>query len=141
MSTFVDAVSQGAPWTLSSAQPDKYGADYRYHLPGSGNAVATWSFTVPAAGQYEAFAWWSVSSNRATNAPYTTQHRDGLSTVRVNQRQTGGQWVSLGSHLFDAATPYGITLTDDADGYVIADAVRLVHTGPVPAGLVLLGSE
>lgn len=141
MSTFISAVSPGAAWTLSSAQPDKYGADYRYHAAGTGNAVATWGFTVPTGGQYDVYAWWSVSFNRATDAPYHINHRDGTSTVRVNQQQTGGQWVLLGSHHFDGGVPATITLTDDANGLVIADAVRLVRVGPVPAGLVLLGTE
>lgn len=47
----------------------------------------------------------------------------------------------LGSHHFDGGVPATITLTDDANGLVIADAVRLVRVGPVPAGLVLLGTE
>jgi len=49
--------------------------------------------------------------------------------VLVNQRVNGGQWILLGTYTFSAGTAGTVTLTDKANGTVIADAVKLVPTG------------
>jgi hypothetical protein len=53
-------------------------------------------------------------------------HDGGNDTVVANQQQSGNQWNSLGIFAFTQGGQYSVTLTDRADGYVIADAVRLV---------------
>lgn len=57
-------------------------------------------------------------------------HATGTSVVRVDQRVAGateprgGSWVTLGTYRL-VEGPTSIELSDDADGVVIADAVRL----------------
>jgi hypothetical protein len=68
-------------------------------------------------------AWWTAAADRATDAPYTVQARDGARVVRVNQREGGSDWASLGRFEFDAGAAQ-VTLTDGADGVVVAGAVR-----------------
>jgi RHS repeat-associated protein len=46
--------------------------------------------------------------------------------VTVNQRIMGGQWVLLGSFTLNASTAYSIALSDNPNGQVAADAVRVV---------------
>ena len=106
-----------------------YGTGYRYHAAGSGASRATWSVYVPAAGIWEVYVRYTSHDNRATDAPYRVSHSSGTSTVPVNQQTGGGQWRSLGEYTFNVGTA-SVRLTDDANGYVIADAVRLVYTGP-----------
>jgi hypothetical protein len=66
----------------------------------------------------------------ATGARYRVRHRDGTSPwIPVDQSAPGDAWVSLGVFPFDASRPQGILITDAADGYVIADAVKLVYSG------------
>jgi hypothetical protein len=49
----------------------------------------------------------------------------GVTTVRVDQRSRGGEWVPLGSFRFRADQPVSVVVrTDGTDGYVVADAVR-----------------
>ena len=93
---------------------------------GGGLAEAQWNIVIPATGTYEVFAQWTQMPNRATNAPYHIRHADGIDTVRVNQRENGGHWNSLGIYKFSKDTPASITITNDANGCVIADAVKLV---------------
>jgi hypothetical protein len=122
----VDASFVGA-WG-SGSSPGYYGVGYRYRWAGSGSNTATWSFNVAEAGSWEVFAMWSSGTNRATDAPYTINHAGGSDTVGVNQQLNGGQWFSLGTYSFDAAS-YSIILNDNANGVVIADAIRLVYVG------------
>ncbi len=85
----------------------------------------TWNFTVPQTGQYNIEANWTVNSYNTTSAPYTINHANGSDTVVVNQSVNGGIWNTLGSYTFEQGITYTITLTDDASGLVIADAIRI----------------
>ncbi len=119
----VDAVFVGS-WSSSSGVPGFYGDGYRYTF-GDVSDTATWSFTIPENGSWEVFVMWTNHSNRATDAPYTINHADGSSVVRVNQEVDGGEWVSLGVYSFDAGSA-SVILSGDADDAVVADAVKLL---------------
>jgi hypothetical protein len=82
---------------------------------------------VPQTGGYEVAVWYPAHSNRASNAPYVINASDGSATFRVDQRTEGSRWVVLGSFTFVAGDTGTIELTDNADGYVVADAVRLLR--------------
>jgi hypothetical protein len=87
---------------------------------------AIWQADLPHTGDYEVSARWVARPNRATNAPYSIHHADGIATVAVNQSQSGGEWVSLGRYRFSAEALARVSLTDQADKTVVADAVRFV---------------
>jgi len=70
--------------------------------------------------------WYVAKSTYATNAPFTITYSGGADTVLVNQTQNGGQWVSLGTYFFADDGTENVTLSDNADAFVIADAVRFV---------------
>lgn len=59
-------------------------------------------------------------------------HHNGVETVVVDQRQDSGQFKRLGTFTYTAGVEYAIRLNDLADGYVIADAVRLVRIQEEP---------
>ncbi len=90
------------------------------------NAVASWSFEVPVAGDYRVYAAWVAGENRAVDAHYVVRHAGGESHFRVNQRRHGGTWMSLGRFRFEADGV--VELHNDsavAGSYVSADAVRI----------------
>ena len=90
---------------------------------GSDGSQATWTHLVEAPGRYRVQARWTAQSNRASNARYTIEHRDGTDQISVDQRQGGGQWHLLDEYPLTADSR--ITLSSQADGYVIADTVRI----------------
>jgi hypothetical protein len=112
-------------WTLVGGDTVAYGGDYRFRAAGSGSCTATWVPDIPAAGNYEVYAWWKAVPNRATDAPYTINYDGGSTTVDVNQEINGGQWNLLGTFSFAAGTSGTVVLSDDADEFVIADAIKL----------------
>src|SRR5262249_42483179 len=81
-------------------------------------------------------------SNRATNAPYTVL--DGgtpLATVAINQQQAPNDFSDAGAFWEDLGATYSVTggaltvrLSNLANGYVIADAIRIEHVGNLPPG-------
>ena len=125
----------GGGWSTGGLAGANQG-DYRFHRPGSGGNRTQWSFENLAAGQYQVFGTWVAHANRASNAPFTI--RDGTTVeaiVRANQRHApsdalvdGQVWESLGTYQIDNGT-LTVELSDDANGIVIADAIRLVSLG------------
>ena len=106
-----------------------YGQFYGTHAAGTGSSVARFRPDVPVTGVYEVAVWYPAYANRASNAPYVVHHADGDAAFAVDQRAEGSRWVVLGSFPFVAGGAGTIDLSDKADGYVIADAVRLVRVG------------
>jgi len=98
--------------------------NFVYLVPSAGpTATATWAFSIPGAGTFDLYGWWTQYSNRASNAPYTTNYGAISQTIRVNQKVNGGQWNYIGTFTFAGATSGTVVLGDDADGYVMADAI------------------
>ncbi len=115
-------------WPASSAGQKFQGYDYRSNAAGTGADTFTWKLVTPAAGTYQVFVKYpSGVSGAATNAPYTVSHAGGSTTTAVNQTQQGGDWISIGSYTFTKGISHSIRLSDNANGTVLADAVKLVR--------------
>ncbi|TMR99785.1 polymorphic toxin-type HINT domain-containing protein [Nonomuraea basaltis] len=102
------------------------GYDYATAPAGTGSSNFTWNLTTPTDGTYKVQVQYP-SGATATNAKYTVKHQGGEANVTRDQTQTPGTWVELGSYTFTAGTTHSVTLTDDANGTVAADAVKLVR--------------
>jgi hypothetical protein len=118
-------------WRNSRSVSGYYQNNYQYHAAGSGSNTFTWNPEITSNGSYLVYARWTSHRNRATNAPYTITDDTGVSTVLVNQTQQGGEWNLLGVYRFSEGGSYPITLSDDANGYVIADAIMVVPENAV----------
>jgi PKD repeat protein len=96
------------------------------------NRVFQWSPTVPVAGTYAVYAWWTYHDNRSERVPYKVEHASGTTTVVVDQRDPSlaSQWVPLGTYEF-AAGPAIVTVSSE-NGQANADAIRLVSTTDLP---------
>jgi hypothetical protein len=93
--------------------------------------VARWEFAVPKPGKYEVYAWWWASSERPADVPYTVNHLGGSSVIRVNQRINGQQWNLLGTFAFDGLGSVLVSDAASSGAYIVADAIRLMHIGPM----------
>ncbi len=138
-----DAEYADTGWSLATDQgyPLDPGMDVHYIAAGDGSQTATWTPNVPSTESYQVLVSWTTHSNRATNAPYTVNHAGGSNAFTVNQEQLADQvtagglgewsgWYALGTFTFNAGTSGTVVLTNAADEYVIADAVRLVSVIP-----------
>jgi hypothetical protein len=118
-------------WT---AYPNQgYQADIHYAAAGSGESVATWSFGDLTPGIYRVSATWFPWHNRATNSPFTVfDGTTALATVRVNQElapsdftESGVGWKDLGGSYQVMGNSLVVRLSNNANQYVIADAIRI----------------
>ncbi|HEX8966441.1 MAG TPA: N-acetylmuramoyl-L-alanine amidase [Chloroflexota bacterium] len=127
------AVQIKGRWTASKTTAGFYGPDYLFRTAGDGTSSVTWPFPGGgAAGRYEVFTQWSGGPNRASNATYQVNSNAGTASISVNQKANGGAWQSLGSFDFKPNAGQGVTLTDKADGVVVADAMRFVGPAGAP---------
>jgi len=116
----------GGDW-IQGDDDSAFGGSYRWNDKGNGVHKVRWASEVPRDGYYEVYAMWTEGGNRATNAPYRIIHADGEEVRRVDQKKDGGRWMSLGTYPFLEGGEFEVILSDDADGYVIADAVKLEY--------------
>jgi RHS repeat-associated protein len=115
-------------WASATAPAGFYGSNYQTHpaaAAGSPNSV-TWNLAVPT-GAYKVYARWPANSTHSAQAVYRVTHAAGTTSVTVNQRQDGAEWVLLGTFNLTAAASK-VTLVPSADGIVAADAVKAVNT-------------
>ena len=118
---------QGA-WT-SGVVTGQWGYDVYTAPAGTGSAQFNWQLNIPRDGTYEVFAYYPQVTGAATDAKFTVTHSSGSTVKTVNQTTGAGTWVSLGSYTFTEAAAQKVTLTDQATGKVVADAVKLVRAG------------
>jgi RHS repeat-associated protein len=121
-----NTASQGA-WT-SGAATGQYGYDVYTADAGTGSAQFNWQLNIPRDGTYEVFVQYPQITGAATDAKFTVTHNGGSTTKTVNQTINTGTWVSLGSYSFVEEGAQKVTLTNQANGTVVADVVKLVRS-------------
>jgi len=118
------AVSYTGIWQVSSAS-NAYEVDSVWSRDGS---IFTWTFSPVISGYCKAYLWWTAMSSRSENVPVDIQHKNGTTTVHVNQQQNGGHWNSLGQYYFEAGTTYDVTITSQPyPTTTSADAVKFEY--------------
>ncbi len=128
-----DAFSKTGNWNVSTKVEGYWGKDYLWHPKGDGNAKATWVLTAPASGRWQVDARWTWglqgAKDRATNAPFTVKFPGGSKEVRVNMADEGqaGRFNPLSVVDLKKGQKVEVTLSNDTDNSVVADAVRLVR--------------
>ncbi len=120
--------------------------DLRNHAIGTGSDTATWTFTgLEPWHQYLVSSTWFAHPNRATNAPFTIFDGTGgpvLDTVRINQEQPPDDFSDLGSNweqmvvVTITGTELVVQLSDDANEFVIADAIHVQLVDQYPGKVI-----
>jgi hypothetical protein len=123
------------------------------HFAASGGVAdsATWTFVGLEAGTYRVSTTWTPHSSRATDAPYSI---NGVLVGDINQQlapkdvsfssiqdpTAGVFFADLNGSFVHTGGNLTVSLSDDANRYVIADAVRVEFLGPL-SPLKALGGE
>lgn len=102
-----------------------------------GNSKATFTPKGLMQGNYQVLAWWSASLQDGRTTPRSSQVRyevnHGLTQdiVLIDQRSQSGQWVSLGTYLFDGigGESVAVSIPSSASSLsVSADAIAFVSS-------------
>lgn len=103
---------------------------------GTGSSIATWRPTIGVPGYYEICEWhgWHgdtpSSSQEASNVPYKIVINGDLKLQGfIDQTGNYGQWNLLGYAYMPTGTNSYVQINNQANGVVIADAVRFRYLG------------
>jgi len=119
-----------------------YNNDFAYAAAGTSTETATWTFEGLEVGEYEiAITWQERDTFRATNAPYKAYDASDpavFSSTTVDQTAApvadylrGGEpFQVIFSTVEVTSGTLIVELSDDANDFVIADAVRIELLGP-----------
>lgn len=133
----------GTGWQTAKGDGSWFMADTRYRLGTAAAAAGTaarWTVPTTPGETYVVSATWAATANRATDATFRVLDADGtvLATVTVNQQKApadrkadGAAWKDLTDGVVAHGTALTIELDGRANGYVIADAVRVQQVLPV----------
>jgi len=109
---------------------------YAYTQPGTGSKTAQYKPFIAVSGNYEIFEWHGYigttpeHTQEATNVPFTISFANGATAQgTIDQSIRYGQWNSLGTYYLDKNSNNSVTISDKADGIVIADAFKFVWRG------------
>lgn len=124
-----DKAELTGPWKKSTNRPNHVGAHYLATAKGKGPHSIKWKATLPKPGTYEVRVSFCGGDNLATNAPYVISHAKGETSALIDQGTKptiDNLWFPLGRFSFEKNAE--ISLSDeDANNWVIADAVQFVH--------------
>ncbi|MBI2549442.1 DUF2341 domain-containing protein [Candidatus Woesearchaeota archaeon] len=118
-------------WNLITIT-NAYAGNTRYNDAGTGLEKAAWLVDdlVPPA-TYDVYVWkfeHQYLGLMAKNAHYQIYHRNGVSPWIIRNLSTlGNEWIYLGQYEFDNSQTEGVLVSDEANGYVLADAVQLIY--------------
>lgn len=115
-------------WLVAPGRQSGYINGTHWAVKGKGEAKAVFTPNVPKAGKYQVFAYFGLDpgGDHASDAPVTIRTIGAANTIGVDLRSTKGQWVCFGKFKFAAGRKGTVTFTNNADGNVLADAVKLV---------------
>ena len=118
--------TQGA-WKRAFLGGD-YMGDQLWCAMGKGESRAEWKAKIPREGLYKVYVWYGADLNddHATNAPFTVHFSGGEKELRVNLEKNKYTWNLLGEFPFKKNEVAKVVLTNDADGFVVADAVKFL---------------
>jgi len=114
-------------WSTDNAVLQKYGTNYRFTSTATTpTASAKFTPSIPQAGSYKLYAWWTLKNQMLTSVEYQIQHSGGTSTIYKNQQINGGRWNLLGEYNLSVGTSNYISVSNvGATGNtVVADAVK-----------------
>jgi len=109
-----DEYNDGTMWTYYSAD---------------GDTKAIFTPEIVKAGKYKVFEWHGADpqEDHATDAPYTINYAGGSKTIRINLDENIGQWNLLGTFRLEKGTGGNVTISNNANGNVVADAIKFVY--------------
>lgn len=108
------------------------GSDYlgsvHWAMKGKGESKVFWQPEIPKTGNYAVYLWYGGDPNKdhATDAKYTIVYSDRQETKIVDLSKNYGKWHLLGTYPFKQGNEGYVTVSNDANGNILADAVKFV---------------
>ena len=125
-----DAITAGI-WETSETGLEFYSDDFNYIQSGNGENTISYQTESLESGIYDVYSWWASTSGGASNTKFIIDANGNQQIVERSQKLAGGQWNHLSQVELANSGQMSISISDDADGFVVADAFRIIYRGPV----------
>jgi hypothetical protein len=114
-------------WKLGVGGED-YGSNVSWAEKGRGECRAFWMPSFPKTGKYSVYMWYGKdpADDHATNAPVVISHEKGEDSRTINLKENCGRWNYIGEYKFKKGRSGYVMITNNANGNVVADAVKFV---------------
>lgn len=134
----VDDASGQANGTWSSGSGGfRGGYRYRTAIPSTESMTFKWDLGLNIPGTWDLHARWQSITGGASNAKYILSFDEERETqITVDQKVLGGRWNQLGTFSFESADTPSVAISDNANGTVVADGVKLVYRDAGNASIV-----
>ncbi|MFP6684016.1 MAG: N-acetylmuramoyl-L-alanine amidase [Polyangiaceae bacterium] len=119
--------SRSGAWTASKNVSGYFNTGYFWRSTGSTADAARFDAYLPTNATVTIEAWWAAGSDRSAKAPFVIHDSTNaqLDVVHVDQRKSGGKWVTLGTYaLTKGWTKVSLSRWTTPGDVVVADAVR-----------------
>ena len=115
-------------WKTSNSGESINGDDYLFASPSKKGAHALFKVAIPTDGEYEVFVRWPEVPGLNNRARVGVNSSYGIRWTEVDQRERGGEWVSVGRHEMRRGDEYSVRVSRDTkgEGNVAADAIKVV---------------
>lgn len=118
-------------WETSQFDVNFYGDDFYYIDAGTGENKITFETETVESGHYDVYGWWTGHTQNASNTKFLISANGEEWISERSQKTDGGQWNLLSTIQLNDSSKVNVTITDDADGVIVADAFRIIYRGPV----------
>lgn len=117
---------------------DGFGGNFRwaYSAQSIPDIVVTWVPPINRCGRFQVDAFIPPGGGLTESAFYTINHRQGKSTIQVDQAANNGAWFALGIFEFEAGFPSNIQLSNQTGDdpkllrWIAFDAIRWTLINP-----------
>lgn len=116
--------------------PGLGGGDWKdsclFAFQGKGECTFIWRPNLAKCGRYRVSVWFGgdPNSDHATNSPFTVHFCGGQEKHEIDQTRNSEGWRVLGVYPFTADRAGYVELSNNANGNVVADAVKFEFVGP-----------
>ncbi|MBI9073742.1 MAG: T9SS type A sorting domain-containing protein [Melioribacteraceae bacterium] len=117
-------------WEKDSTGLNFYSDNFLVAEAGGGEKSISYETENLKSGLYDIYAWWSDFNGNATDARYEIYAGGNTYLIEKSQASNGGEWNELHQVAIPESSSISVVLKNNANGEVIADAIRIIYRGP-----------
>ena len=127
-----DRFAASISWKTSTTSSQRYGKSSHYAAPVAIADPAGFRLRAPQTATYRLDAWWPFSASYNMGVTIKVTALGGSRSFSVDQRGTGGRWVSLGKIPLRTGDDWSVKVLRKSShaGPIAADAFRLTSLTP-----------
>ena len=118
-------------WESSEFGLNFYSDDFLFSTAGNGENSISFESPKIEKGIYDVYAWWTAIPENASDTKFQITATFDQRIIEKSQKVNGGMWNLLTQIQLSDSSKIITSINDNANGTVVADAIRIIYRGPV----------